>query len=65
MYGHAGYIIVPDLDFSGVQSGPDLKAQGRQGIADGTGALDSSSRSIESREEPIASGVDFPTPESF
>ena len=59
VHGHAGDVLAADLELTGVESSADVDAQSSEGVANGDGAVDGSSRSVEGGHEFISDRVDF------
>ena len=65
VHGHAGDVLAADLELTGVESSADVDAQSSEGVANGDGAVDGSSRSVEGGHEFISDRVDFLTTETL
>src|SRR6202035_2358862 len=59
-----GELVAVDLALSRVDAGPDLQAESRHRVDDGTRTTDRARRTVECRQEPVACGVDLTTAEA-
>src|SRR5262245_25806837 len=57
-------LLAHDLALAGVEAGPDFEPQRSDAVRYGAGATNGARWAIESRQEPVASGVDLATPEA-
>ncbi len=57
VHGHAGDVVVDELDLAGVDAGAD--GEGGEGVADGGGAADGAGGAVEGGEEAVAHGLDL------
>ena len=64
--GHArDFVVVSDLDLTGVEAHPYLETERPNRVAHRAPALDCSSGSVEGGDEAIAPGADLPAAETF
>src|SRR5680860_392325 len=56
---HAADVVPADLDLAGVQADPDLQAQARSRVADGTAAADRARRPVEGGQKAIPHRLHF------
>src|SRR5262250_474970 len=65
VHGDPPDVVLHQLAFTRVESGPDLNPQGTDRIADGAGAADCPRGAIEGREEAVPHRLDLSTPMPF
>ena len=56
---HAPNVVADELDLAGVETRPDLQAEGPERIRQGQRAADGAGRAVEDGQEPVAGGADL------